>query len=85
MSYDKELQGCFSEPDQYLAVHPPEQRCAFAWLAALRERAATWSEVKVQIEAYLRERDATPFHILDQIERAAVLFKPWLYGPDNDE
>jgi hypothetical protein len=41
--------------------------------------------VKAQIEEFLRERDAGVLHILDQIDRAAVLLKPWLRGPANDE
>jgi hypothetical protein len=41
--------------------------------------------VKAQIEEFLRERDADVLHILDQIDRAAVLLKPWLQGPANDE
>jgi hypothetical protein len=46
---------------------------AFLWLVLLRERQTTWPEVNAQIEEFLRERDAVVLHILDQIDRAAVL------------
>jgi len=85
MSYDPELPGCFDDGRLTLATGPIGKECAFAWLTLLRQRGGTWAEVKFQIEAFLRERDASTFHILDQIDRAAILFKPWLYGPDNDE
>jgi hypothetical protein len=85
MAYDPDLPGCFSERDLALAAHSLDKQRAFAWLVMLHQRQTTWSEVKTQIEDFLRERGAPPFLILDQIDRAEVLFKPWLYGPDNDE
>jgi hypothetical protein len=67
------------------ADRPLDRHSAFEWLIRLRSRDATWSEAKTQIEEFLRPRGVGPFHILDQIERAEILLKPWLYGPDNDE
>ena len=85
MVYDPELAGCFGERNFLFAVHPRDKQRAFQWLARLREHNAMWSDVQRQIEEFLRERGVPVFHILDQIERAFVLFKPWLYAPDNDE
>ena len=85
MAYDRELPACFSQDDLLLAPGDAEEQRAFRWLALLRERQTTWPEVKAQIEEFLRERDAAVLHILDQIDRAAVLLKPWLQGPANDE
>ena len=85
MAHDPELPLCFSEHDLLFAVHAPDVQHAFQWLIRLRERGATWSDVQRQIEEHLRERGAAVFHILDQIERASVLIKPWLCGPANDE
>jgi hypothetical protein len=85
MAYDRELPGCFSKQDLLFAAYPVDKQYAFRWLIALREREATWSDVQRQIEEFLRERGAAVFQILDQIERASVLFKPWLSGPANDE
>ena len=84
MAYDPELSECFGEQDLLFAVHPLGKQCAFLWLIRLREREAMWSDVQRQIEEFLRERGAPVFHILDQIERASALFKPWLCGPAND-
>jgi hypothetical protein len=85
MTYDSELPACFSQHDLLLAMGEAEEQRIFQWLAILRERQTTWPEVKAQIEEFLRERDAGVLHILDQIDRAAVLLKPWLQGPANDE
>ena len=85
MAYDRELPACFSQDDLLLAIGDAEEQRAFRWLALLRERQTTWPEVTAQIEEFLRERDAAVFHILDQIDRATVLLKPWLQGPANDK
>jgi hypothetical protein len=85
MSYDRELPACFSPRDLLLAMDDAEEYRTFRWLIKLRSEQRTWSEVKAQIEVFLRERGAGPLHILDQIDRAAVLLKPWLRPPANDE
>jgi hypothetical protein len=85
MAYDPELPGCFGDHDLIFASHPLDRHRAFEWLIRLRSRDATWSEAKTQIEGFLRSKEIEPFHILDQIERAELLLKVWLYGPGNDE
>ena len=84
MGYDRELPACFSRHDLLLALDEAEEQRTFRWLVRLRERQTTWPEVQAQIEEFLRERDAGVLHILGQIDRAAVLLKPWLHGPAND-
>jgi hypothetical protein len=84
MIYDREISGCFGDNDLLFANHPADQKRAFAWLTHLRERQARWAEVRDQVEAYLREQGASPFHILDQIDEVKRRFGPWLWG-DSDE
>jgi hypothetical protein len=78
MAYDQQLPGCFGERDLILAGHPLDQGRAFSWLISLRNREALWSEVKAQIEEYLRAKGAGSDHIDAQIARASDLFQPWL-------
>lgn len=58
---------------------------AFAWLIKLRNKEAVWAEVRQQIEEFLRERQATEDHIRQQVERAQILFGPWLSGLEGEE
>jgi len=83
--YDRELSECFSKRDLVFAADPTHREHAFQWLIPLREHKATWIDAWQQIEEFLRERGVAVCHILDQIESASVLLKPWLSGPINDE
>ena len=76
----RELPACFSQDDLLLALDEAEEQRTFRWLVRLRDRQTTWLEVQAQIEEFLRERDAGVLHILAQIDRAAILLKPWLRG-----
>lgn len=85
MIHDPELPGCFSNADLIFASYELDRRRAFAWLATLREREMQWSDVRVQIEEYLRSRNAAVFHIVDQIDQARRMLAPWLFGPAGEE
>ena len=84
MACDWELPACFSD-DPLFAVDEAREQRTFCWLINLREQQTTWSDVKRQIEECLRQRDAGVLRILDQIDCAAVLSKPWLRAPANDK
>jgi hypothetical protein len=85
MAYDEELPGCFGSADLILAGHPDDEQRAFAWLIKLRKCGAVWPEVKAQIEEYLLQMGADRDHIEEQLDRADELFRPWLWGPDDDD
>lgn len=85
MAYDPELPSCFDERDLILAAHPIDKGRAFAWLIKLRNKEALWADVRRQIEEFLRERHAREAHIRQQVERARILFGPWLYGREEQE
>ncbi len=85
MAYDPELPSCFGETDRVFGSHELERTRAFAWLVMLRERQATWLEVRRQIEEFLRTKDAAVPHVVDQVDRARLMLGPWLWGPLDDE
>ena len=80
MAYDPDIPGCFDETRLKFASNHATCNHAFLWLAKLREQEAVWADVEAQIEEYLRERDASVSHVVDQVDRAKLMLGPWLYG-----
>lgn len=69
---------CFSETALEFAVHPTDEKMAFAWLTSLREQHVGWSKARSQIVDFLKARGAGGDHIDQQVERAKAFLKPWL-------
>jgi hypothetical protein len=78
MAWDPEVPGCFGGVDLLFAIHPLDEKRAFAWLTSLRRRKATLAKAEKQVRSYLANQSCGEDHIREQVMSMHRHFGAWL-------
>lgn len=78
MTCDNLVAGCFGGRATQFAERALDRDCALKYLLCCHQAHLSWKEVEAQIRSYLANQSVLPDFIEQQIERARILFEPWL-------
>ena len=78
MTCENLVAGCFGGNVAAFAERALDRDCALKYLMCCHQAHLSWKEVEAQIRSYLTRKGVLADAAEQQVERARILFQPWL-------
>ena len=77
-TWKEQISGCFAGMAAPFAMHPNDEKRAWAMMGTMQEQGVSWNEAEAAIRDYLTAQNVNQSEMRKQMQRVEERPKPWL-------